>query len=807
MSKRAAWFLPALVLVIALIGCGSHGTGAPAAAPTIVSVTVVANSPSLTVGQQVQLTAIATYSDNSTKDVTASVSWQSEDSTVVNVSPSGMLSAMKTGGPVNVSASSGGHSGSLAFTVSAATLSSILVSPNPVALVAGQTMAMKATGVYSDGTSQDITGQVSWSTVDGSIASVSASGLLTAVAVGQTTVTATEGAISGNATVNVSAVVLQSIVVTPAGASIAIGQTQAFAAFGIFNDGSSTEITNSVAWDTDAHAVATIAQDGTATGISSGTVNVLATSGAIIGSVPLKVTAAVLRSINIFPDAPSIPAGGQVQFTVTGTFSDNTTQQLSNATYASSDASIATIDPVSGVAMGVAANANPITVTATVGAFTDSTTLTVTPATLQSIAVAPSAATIAAGTTQAFSVSGIYSDGSIQPLLEGVSWSSSAPAVAAVDSNGLATGITAGDASIQAQFAGFSASADLTVTAATLVSITVTPPQPTVGIGGSQQFTATAVYSDGSQQDLTSQVQWISSDAAVALIGDNGLASALSSGSTTITAKYGSVTGAATLTVGNISLRSIQVLPSNPVLPTRTKVQFTAMGVFSDGSTVLLSGVHWSVTGGKVARITGQGLVVTKKAGKATVTARLGGITGKTTLTVSTSSVVSLAITPADPTIAAGTTQQFKLMASFSNGTQVDVSNSASWKTSNFNEAVIGNTGLATGIASGQVTITATYKAVNQQTTLTITNATLVGITLNPPAPVVVLGSVVPFTATGNFNDGSSQDITQLCQWTSSNPAVAVVNKTGVASTSAIGNTNIHATFKGQTGTALLTVN
>ena len=806
MSNRATWLISALVLCIALIGCGGHNTPAPA--PAVVSVSVVASSASLTVGQEVQLTAIATYSDHSTQDVTPSATWQSDDSNIVTVSPSGLLCGEKSGGPVRVTASSSGHSGSLAFTVTAATLSSILVSPAPVSLFAGQTASMKATGVYSDGTSQDITGQVLWSTGDGSIATVSALGLLAAQAPGQTNVTAASGPVSGNATVNVSAVVLQSILVTPSNASIAIGQTQAFAAFGIFSDGSSTEITNNVAWDTDAHAVATIAQDGTATGTGTGTANVTATSGAVAGSVQLRVTTAELQSISIFPDDPSVPAGGQVQFTVTGTFSDNSTQQLSNATYASSDASIAAIDPVTGVATGVAANPNPITITATVGGFTDSTTLTVTPATLQSIAVAPASATVVAGTSQAFSVSGIYSDGSIQLLLEGVSWSSSAPGIAAVDSNGLANAIAAGQARIEAEFAGFSASADLTVTAPTLVSITVTPPQPTVGIGGSQQFTATGVFSDGSQQDLTSQVQWVSSNAAVALIGNNGLARALSTGSSTITVHYGTVTGSAALTVSNVRLRSISVLPSNPVLPTRTKVQFTAMGVFSDGSTVPLSGVNWSITGGRVARITpNQGLVVTKKTGKARVTAKLNGITGTTTLTVSSSSVVSLAITPADPTIAAGTTQQFKLMGNFSNGTQVDLSSSASWKTSNFNAAVIGNAGLATGIAPGQVTITATYKTASQQTTLTVSDATLVGITVNPPAPVVVLGTLVPFAASGSFSDGSSQDITLHCQWTSSSPTVAVVGKTGVASTSAIGSTNINATFKGQTGAAVLTVN
>src|SRR4029077_16586134 len=71
-------------------------------------------------------------------------------------------------------------------------------------------------------------------------------------------------------------------------------------------------------------------------------------------------------------------------------------------------------------------------------------------------------------------------------------------------------------------------------TTAQLTSIAVTPANPAVGIGGTQQFTATGTYSDQSTQDLTSQVTWTSSSPAVATINGTGRATAASQGTTTI---------------------------------------------------------------------------------------------------------------------------------------------------------------------------------------------------------------------------------------------------------------------------------
>jgi hypothetical protein len=113
----------------------------------------------------------------------------------------------------------------------------------------------------------------------------------------------------------------------------------------------------------------------------------------------------------------------------------------------------------------------------------------------------------------------------------------------------LATGIATGNATITALFAGLAGQASLTVTNATLTSITIVPAMPDITLDGSQQFTATGNFSDGSTEQLTDQVTWTSSEATVATMSPDGLASPAGTGTTTITATMNGAKGTATLTV------------------------------------------------------------------------------------------------------------------------------------------------------------------------------------------------------------------------------------------------------------------
>ena len=83
----------------------------------------------------------------------------------------------------------------------------------------------------------------------------------------------------------------------------------------------------------------------------------------------------------------------------------------------------------------------------------------------------------------------------------------------------------------------------------TLTGIALTPASASIPVGSSQQFTATGSYSDGSTQNITNIVAWTSSNPAVASVSSAGLASAVSAGTTLITATQASVSGSSTFTV------------------------------------------------------------------------------------------------------------------------------------------------------------------------------------------------------------------------------------------------------------------
>src|SRR5205823_3807949 len=174
-------------------------------------------------------------------------------------------------------------------------------------------------------------------------------------------------------------------------------------------------------------------------------------------------------------------------------------------------------------------------------------------------------------TTQQFTATGTYSDGSIQNLTNAVSWASSNTSVATVTSGGLATGLAQSTSEISASSGGVTGSTTLAVGPATLVSIAVTPANPTITKGTTQQFTATGTYTDGSTLDVTSSVTWVSSTTSVATITAGGLATGAAPGTSQISATSAGVTGSTTLTVGPAALVSIAVTPANQTVKIGTK--------------------------------------------------------------------------------------------------------------------------------------------------------------------------------------------------------------------------------------------
>jgi hypothetical protein len=297
--------------------------------------------------------------------------------------------------------------------------------------------------------------------------------------------------------------------------------------------------------------------------------------------------------------------------------------------------------------------------TASYSGLTAKAILTVSPATLVSVAVTPPARKIHVGTSATFRATGTFSDGKAFPLAGAVTWSSSDTTVATVDATGRATGVAAGAVSITATdtASGQTGTAFLTVGSASLRSVAIAPVAPRIPDGLSVSFTATGTFSDQSTQDLTDDVIWTSSPATVATIsndsGSQGVATSVSIGTATIEATFAKKTARTTLTVTAAVVASIAVTPSTECILTGSTVSFVATGTYTDGTTQnITADVAWSSSSSDVSisnAVGSSGFATAMDIGVATITATdpATGVTGTAMLTVA-GPVVSLPDSGAD---------------------------------------------------------------------------------------------------------------------------------------------------------------
>jgi hypothetical protein len=369
----------------------------------------------------------------------------------------------------------------------------------------------------------------------------------------------------------------------------------------------------------------------------------------ISGSTPATVTNAVATSLSVSPAGVTLAVGARRQFTAQEIFSDGTSRDVTaaatwlslQAAFAGVSDAMATRGLVTGVGAGTA------TIQATFAGLSGSVTVTVTQATLASIQVTPFNQTVPAGSTVNFIATGLFSDGTSADLTATASWVSSGPTVAAVSNaaatRGLTTALAAGTVTITATSGGVSGSTMLTVTAATVTAVQVTPFNPRLPAGFAQQLAATALFSDGTNRDVTAAATWTSTLPASATVSDaagsKGLVTAVAAGAPTISASFSGRSGSTTVTVTAGTLASLAVTPANQTARAGSSVSFTATGTFSDGSTLDVTAfVTWTSSSTATADISNangsRGQATAFAAGTTTIQAQRGTVTATTTLTV-----------------------------------------------------------------------------------------------------------------------------------------------------------------------------
>ena len=722
-------------------------------------------------------------------------------------------------------------------------LSAIAISPGNPTVFTGHQQQLTATGTFTNHTPIDVTNFVTWASNNPASIQVNASGLLQALTAGQAMVVASSGAVVSPTTVTAIVPVLSSIVVTPANSAVSQGAYQQLSAALQYTDGTTRNSTTAVTWTSSSAGVAPIDGSGLATGLSTGNTTIQATLGSTSGSTMLTVSQ---------PSCTAPPAGLIAWWTGDGNTVDiagNQSGTLHNgAGYTGGEVAQAFSFTGNGAALQI-----------------DSTVYLPTAGTVMFWFLptgAPGALTgaFAGGQNRAPGFL-IDSSGNLnwefanlfnQSLgqINANQWNHVALTYATVDSQTSVRVYLNGDLVANAvtdvndtwyphlEFGAYLGAAqpsfigsideiaifsqDLSssqiqqiyrrfssgMCKPTIQSIAISPLTPTLAPRLLFPFTATGSYSDGTAHDVTTSANWSTTDTTVADINSLGVASANAAGSTTVSAGIGGLQVSTILKV-QPSLVSIQITPQQPSLPAGTIQPIKATGTFTDGSQQDLSAsVNWTSSALAVAGISPNGDVTCLAAGKTTLTATALGVSGSTQLTVTSASLASIAVSPANPAIGAGVNQQFKAMGTFKDGSQRDVTTSVSWTSSGSAVATIDSSGVAQALAPGQVTITASGAGLAGTANLTVTNASLASIQITPASPSIMAGGTEQFSAIEIFSDGSSADITPGVTWQSSVLTVAGMSNSsqGLAVSTGTGNTRISAVFGNLTASTTLTV-
>jgi uncharacterized protein YjdB len=591
----------------------------------VANVVLLPNRVDATVGSTTQLTATAfDGSGNALTD--RAIIWSSSNQAVATVSTGGLVIAVAPGTSTITAASEGKTSTSI-ITVAQGAVAKVVVSPNPVTMMAGQSAQLALSA--RDASGNVLAGKSAvWSSSNTAVATVASDGTVKAITAGSATITATVDGVSGTTALTVSNIPVGGVTLSPTTATVSTGSSTTLTV--TVRDANGAVVTDRVvAWTTSNPLIATVSQSGVVTGIAPGTATITSTSETKSANATITVTLVPVGRVQIAPSSVSIAAGQGATLTATVTDANGVVVTNRPVAWNTSDARVATVSQtgvVTGVAVGTA------TISATSGAVAGTSAITVTAAPVQTVSVNPGTLALTQGQTGTLSANVVDATGGTVSN-PSVAWSSRNPAVASVDPNtGVVTAVAVGSTTIDASSGGKAGSATVTVTAPPIVSIVISPSSSTVTAGQVVNLTATAQDANGNVV-TNNTVTWTSDNVQVASPSSTGNTTAdattSKAGTATITASVGSVKGTATITVNPGVVATVTVTAPSKNLKPGSTMQLTAAALDSKGNTVPNQSFVWLSSNTGVATVSGSGVVTGKRNGNVTITATTSLIGGK----------------------------------------------------------------------------------------------------------------------------------------------------------------------------------
>ncbi len=658
--KQRIFRLLSLLIIIGLgaqlSGCGcsknSNSSAGSTSEPSLQGLEISVEKATLISGLKTQAYAAALYSDNSSQDISAEAQWFSSDETVVSVDANGQITALQPG-TSTIAAVLQNHIASAQLIVENAQLVALRITPSNVQLAQSTQQQFSAEGDFTNGQtslSQDVTELVSWSSSIPDKISIANGpenkGLATAMTSGTASISATLGNLSSSTLATITTASLTRIEISASQTSVPAATKLQLQATGIFSDDSETDLSTQVSWSSANESLAIINNNGLISALAPGNVDISFSYQGQSAAIAINIRDASLAYLEISPSAPNLTVGSSEQLYATAIYTDGSHLDVTEqATWTSNNENIATIGNTS-------LNHGEITAVATGNASisahfnnqTDQTSLAVISAILKSIEIEPSNPSITINNQQQFSVTGHYDNGMTRDLTGQVSWSSDVTSIAEKQANaGYFKGISSGTSKIIATLDKTTAFTELTVTTASLNSISLSPLDISIAKGFSTQLSATGHFSDSSTQDISKSVIWQSSDRTVVSISnandDVGLLTSLAAGNSTISASFSGINSSTSVTVNEVQLSSIALQLDDNQMSIGSQQVIKAIAHFSDSSSLDISTVvTWSSSDRSIASVSNAendaGTIHALSSGSVTVSATLGGIVGSTGLSL-----------------------------------------------------------------------------------------------------------------------------------------------------------------------------
>ena len=769
-------FIMTLILIVSL---ASAGTSWAAETPTVVLEKLILSKNEISVenGAQATVTVAALSSDATKKDVTELTKWTNPDDTIATIY-NGKIVAKKEG-TITVIANYGNKTEELKIIVTKQ-VKSLTKSVNSLELRKGKTGSIKLKANYTDNsTPEDVTVKADWSSNNETIATV-VDGEVMAHSAGTATITATYG--KQTVTVEVNVEIVSRLDLSVDQLSLLLKESQPVTLTATYPNGEAsdvpTDVTKDAVWTTSNKKVADVVK-GVVTAYGAGTATITASYGT--ESITLDVDVDTTRKLvvsnqNVYLSLDKATGKLEERLKLEAVYPDNKNVDVTSlATWTSSNTAVAYVNKGTISAEG----SGSATITAKYGDKTVTVKVDVDIARHLELIEKVG---ISVGQSKDLELNASYADVTGKTnVADKAVWSSSDESIVYV-SKGKISAYKMGEATITATYGGVTVKTKVSVD----VPISISLSTKTVDIKEEKSYAATldAVYDikDATKNvNLTSKAEWSTSDEKVAEVNSDGVITGVAKGTATITALYNKTKYTLKVNVGLVSVleADTQLIILSSVGDEDSKIGKTKTIVLKAKSSaglneeILATDVTWKSSNPSIASVS-DGKVTGFTKGKATITAEYGG--QKVTVSVEVDMIQSIEATHQSVDLKTGSKgpkeQQVKVTATFSDGTAIDVTNSAEWKTSNYKIATA-NKGNITAVAYGKTKVTVKYAG--KTLSIPVEVDMLKYLQTNEVSLKMKVKDEVQITATATYVDGSEDNVSKAALWTSSKILAATV--------------------------------